>query len=163
MRSGEIPCHNPCQHSRCDRKSKCVLNASAEFGYDCPCDTEAGFILSPGAKKSEANSAGYGNNDRCIVDPSTVVKPTTTTTTTKATTQKTTTTTRPTTTTIELDPEGNAIFDAVPNVNAEYRNNPVVFGLGWASAPPKPDTQLYSIEPTDDPKVYRIRFAPQQI
>ena len=73
------------------------MNASAEFGYDCPCDTDNGFILDPSAKKSQAASAGYGENDRCIVDFSTTTtekpKPSEATTT-KATTTKATTTTK---------------------------------------------------------------------
>ena len=78
-------------------------------------------------------------------------------------TTTTKTTTKPTTTTIETDPEGNEIYQSIPNINAHYKNNAIIFGLGWAAAPPKPDTQLYSIEATNDPKVFQIRYAPQQI
>lgn len=125
--------------------SKCVLNEKAEFGYDCECDVISGFV-----QKSDdsSKSPGYANTGGCEWDGKTTLavqsvkpKPAGLTATVKPT--EATTTVAPTTATAD---DGQIIWPSLPNVDSNYKNNPVTFGLGWAASPPKPDTQLYGIE-----------------
>jgi len=60
-------------HNRCDdNTSECVLNPTSEFGYDCVCNwpTAPDASRFGEAPKLPVGSAGYGDNNGCIIpDP----------------------------------------------------------------------------------------------
>ena len=127
--------------------SKCILDESAEFGYTCQCDVSSGFI-----KKLEnsSKSPGYGKNNGCewagkipVSGQNSKPKPVGHVDKPIFENPAASTTVAPTT---ETAPDGQKIWPSRPNVDNDYKNNPVTFGLGWAATPPKPDTQLYGIE-----------------
>ena len=67
------------------------------------------------------------------VAETTTATTTTRKTTTAATAAATTTTEATVITTATTTTVSNNIFDAVPNVNANYTNNLVAFGFGWTA------------------------------